>query len=119
MENVSTKSEILNDLVELKNKGVKVNMNESYLDRNIFTINNGTSFVTGINNTVAGVTSINTEVKVNVLKKPSELTVEIYLNSTEDEIKNQINSVKNHIKNIEQASKSTAIVDFLKEELVK
>jgi len=120
MENVSTKSEILNDLVELKNKGVKVNMNESYLDRNIYTtMNHGTSFVTGINNTVAGITSVNTEIKVNLLKKPSELTVEIYLNSTEEDIKNQIINAKNQIKHIEQYSKSTAIVDFLKEELSK
>ncbi len=117
MENVSTKSEILNDLVELKNKGVKVNMNESYLDRNIYTLmNNGTSFVTGINNVVTGV---NTEIKVNLLKKPSELIVEIYLNSTEEDIKNQIINAKNQIKHIEQYSKSTAIVDFLKEELSK
>lgn len=118
MENVSTKSEILHDLVELKNKGVVVNMNDSYLDRNIYTImNHGTSFVTGINNTVAGITSVNTEIKVNLLKKPSELTVEIYLNSTEEDIKNQISSIKNQVKNIEQASKSSAIVDFLKEQL--
>ncbi len=120
MENVSLKSEILKDLRELKDKGVKVNMNESYLERNAYTINsiNSGSFVTGMVNTniVAGV---NTEIKVNVLKKPSELTIEIYLNSTEDEIKNQINSVKNHIKNIEFGSKSSAIVDFLKEELSK
>ncbi len=113
MENVSTKSEILNDLVELKNKGVKVNMNESYLDRNCFS---GASFVTGINNVLTG---INTEIKVNLLKKPSELTVEIYLNSTEDDIKNQIINIKNQVRNIELASKSTAIVDFLKEELSK
>lgn len=93
-------------------------MNESYLDRNCFTtMNNGTSFVTGINNVVAGISSINTEIKVNLLKKPSELTVEIYLNSTEDDIKNQIMNVKNQIKTIESASKSTAIVDFLKEQL--
>lgn len=118
MENVSTKNEILNDLVELKNKGVKINMNDSYLERSAYTINsiNSGSFVTGLVNTniVAGV---NTEIKVNVLKKPSELTVEIYLNSTEDEIKNQINNIKIHIKNIEFGSKSSAIVDFLKEQL--
>jgi hypothetical protein len=120
MENVSTKSEILHDLVELKNKGVKVNMNESYLDRNIYSaMNNGTSFVTGINNVVTGINGINTEIKFNLLKKPSELTVEIYLNSTEDDIKNQIINVKSQVRNIELASKSTAIVDFLKEELSK
>jgi len=113
MENVSTKNEILNDLVELKNKGVKVNMNDSYLDRDSnYTL--GGVFVTGI--TTNGISN-NQELKVNLLKKPSELTVEIYLNSTEDEIKNQISSIKSQIKNIEQASKSTAIVDFLKEEL--
>ena len=120
MENVSTKSEILHDLVELKNKGVKVNMNDSYLDRNIYTaMTNGTSFVTGINNVVTSINSVNTEIKVNLLKKPSELTVEIYLNSTEDDIKNQIINAKNQIKHIEQYSKSTAIVDFLKEEFSK
>ncbi len=120
MENVSLKSEILKDLRELKDKGVKVNMNESYLERNAYTINsiNSGSFVTGMVNTniVAGV---NTEIKVNLLKKPSELIVEIYLNSTEEDIKNQIINAKNQIKHIEQYSKSTAIVDFLKEELSK
>ena len=115
MENVSTKSEILNDLVELKNKGVKVNMNDSYLNRDSnYTL--GGVFVTGIVNN-GSINNNNQELKVNLLKKPSELTVEIYLNSTEDEIKNQISSIKNQVKNIETASKSTAIVDFLKEQL--
>lgn len=116
MENVSTKSEILHDLVELKNKGVKVNMNDSYLNRDSnYTMGNGV-FVTGIMNN-GSINDNNQELKVNLLKKPSELTVEIYLNSTEDEIKNQISSIKNQVKNIEQTSKSSAIVDFLKEQL--
>jgi len=113
MENVTVKSEILKDLKELKSKGVNVVIHDLFLERALpgtFTINSG-GFTVGS----SIISSHNIETKVNVLKKPSELTVSIYLNSTEDEIKNQISAIKNHIKTIEKESKSTAIVDFLKE----
>ena len=114
MENVSNKSEILKDLKELKSKGVNVVVHDSYLERIASNIHSG-SFVIG----GSIISSSNSEAKVNVLKKPSELTINIYLNSTEDEIKNQITAVKHYINIIEKDSKSSAIVDFLKEELGK
>lgn len=118
METKTTKSEILESLKKLKDKGVNVIIHDSFIDRGVsngFTINSG-SFVT------PGVSihhSNNNDVVLNIktLKKANELSIHIYQNSSEEEIQNQIGSISNHLKRIEDESKSTAIVDFLRGEL--
>lgn len=116
MENVSLKKEILKGLEELKQKGVEVKMHDNFLDRvqgGFGNTINGTSFVSS--GLVIG--GNNVEVNVKVLKKPSELSVNIYLNSTEKEIEDQIQSIKWHLETIDKTSKVSAIVEFIKEEM--
>lgn len=111
METTSTKQEILNDLKELKNKGVKVIMHEKYLEKSLHgtLVFNGGCIVSGTPN--------DSEAKVRLVKTPEELVINIYLNSSEEDIKMQLSSVKSQLISIENSSKSSAIVDFLKTEL--
>jgi len=118
METKSTKTEILAGLIELKNKGVNVIVHDSFIERlvaNTFSINSGTFVTMGTN--IHHNDQNDVIVNIKTMKKASDLTVHIYQNSSEDEIKNQINSIKNHLNRLEEESKSTAIVDFLKVEL--
>jgi soluble P-type ATPase len=122
METTSVKSEILNDLKELKQKGVNVLIHDSFLDRGIHFGGSGTMVINSGSFTINGGPCVSGEIseeKVKVLKRASELTVHIYLNSKEEEIKAQISGIKGHLNKIESESKSSAIVDFLKEELNK
>ena len=114
----STKEEILAGLVELKNKGVNVIVHDSIIDRQInngLTVNSGCFVTFGTN--VHSDNNNDVVIKIKTLKKAEDLTVHIYQNSSEEEIKNQINSIKSHLNRLEDESKSTAIVDFLKGEL--
>lgn len=116
MKATTVKSEILKDLKELKEKGVNVILEESFIDRGqgylsgTFTVNSDSI----VNHAVFHHGS---QLNVKTYKKPSELYIHIYQNSNEEEIKNQISSIKRHIKQIEEECKSSAIVDFINSEL--
>lgn len=114
----STKTEILENLKSLKEKGVNVIIHDSFIDRiasSQFTINSGAFVTFGTN--VHNNDNNDVVVKIKTIKKANELSVHIYQNSSEEDIKTQITSIMNHLSKIEEESKSTAIVDFLKEEL--
>lgn len=115
MEIKSTKTEILNDIKELKSKGVNVIMHDSFLDRKVQITLMGSISINGCANGNVHIPINNVDTKI--LKKPSELTLEIYLNSKEEEIISQISLIKYSLIEIEKESKVTAIADFLKEEL--
>lgn len=124
MEATTAKSEILKDLKELKEKGVRVIVEDGFIDRTpvygsgigTLTINSGSLVGHGICHHNQENDSI---LKVKTYKKPEELFIYIFQNSTEEEIKAQITTIQNHINHIEKECKSSAIVDFLKEELTK
>jgi uncharacterized protein YgbK (DUF1537 family) len=118
METKSTKTEILSGLAELKEKGVRVIVHDSFIERqvaNTYAVNSG-AFVT-FGTSVHHNDQNDVIVNIKTMKKATDLTVNIYQNSSEDEIKSQITSINNHLKRLEEEGKSTAIVDFLKEEL--
>lgn len=103
METKSSKLEILKELKSLKEKGVKVKIHNSILSRN------ANIFISGNINA--------SNVGFNTIKSPEELSIDIYLNSTEEEIKNLIQITKSNIDFYEKSAEVTAIVDFLKDEL--
>lgn len=98
----SSKNEILGSLKELQEKGVQVKFHESLIQRysgNGYTLPGSGVFVGGTH-----------------LLAPKELTVNIYINSSEEEIMNQIINAKDAIKRYEEIAQVSAIVEFLKEE---
>lgn len=118
METTSVKAEILKSLKELKDKGVSIIMHDEFLAVNEYS--NGFT-VMGHINTCSNAISCNGnckgDKKPETIKKPSDFSIDIYQNSTEDQIKKQISDVKNNLQYNEEKTKTTAIVDFLKEQL--
>lgn len=102
MEAKSIKLEILKDLIELKEKGVYVKIHDSLISRN--------------SNLIFGSVSCGHTGNYTV-KSPKELEIDIYLNSSEDEIKNLIQTTKYSIELYEKNAEISAIVEFLREEL--
>ena len=116
METKSIKTEILKDLKELKEKGVIIIMHDEFL---VPELNNNSFLVMGniSGSNCNGNCSCKGKSKPETIKKPSDFSIDIYQNSTEEQIKKLISDVKNILIFSEERSKSTAIVDFLKEEL--
>lgn len=105
----SAKEEILRSLIELKEKGVQIKFHESFIERN-----NG-QFIIG--NAVSYGTCVATNTTIQILKAPSELSIEVYVNSSEDEIMKQIICVKDQVSKYEKNAMSSSISEFLKEKL--
>jgi hypothetical protein len=101
----SAKQEILRSLTELKEKGVEIKFHSSFIQ--VHTVN-GLTFTGSVSG--SGSTFM-------VLPAPKDIVIDIYINSSEQDIMNKIIAAKNAVKNYEEIVQVSAIVEFLREEL--
>lgn len=101
----SAKEEILRSLKELQEKGVQIKMHDSFMQK---TTVNGLTF-TG--SCVSGSSSF------ILLPAPKDIIIDIYINSSEEDIMNKIISSKDAVKRYEETVHVSTIVEFLQEKL--